>query len=40
VSSSRVEPYTIDLDEAVLVDLRDRIRRTRWPDEVEGSGWA
>jgi len=36
----RIEPYTIALDEAVLVDLRERLRRTRWPDQVRGSGWA
>jgi pimeloyl-ACP methyl ester carboxylesterase len=33
-----IEPFTIEVDEAVLADLHDRIRRTRWPDEVEG-GW-
>jgi pimeloyl-ACP methyl ester carboxylesterase len=36
----RIEPYTIAIDQEVLSDLRDRIRRTRWPDQVEGSGWA
>ena len=34
-----VEPFTIDVDEAVLVDLRDRIERTRWPDRGDGTGW-
>ncbi len=38
--TTNIEPYTIAVDEAVLVDLRDRIRRTRWPDQVAGSGWA
>jgi pimeloyl-ACP methyl ester carboxylesterase len=33
-----VEPFTIAVDEAVLSDLRDRIRRTRWPNH-SGSGW-
>jgi pimeloyl-ACP methyl ester carboxylesterase len=43
VSSSHgisVEPFTIAVDEAALSDLRDRIRRTRWPDQVDASGWA
>jgi pimeloyl-ACP methyl ester carboxylesterase len=35
-----IEPFTIDLDEAVLADLRDRIRRTRWPDEAAGTRWT
>ena len=33
-------PYAIDLPEATLVDLRERLARTRWPDEVGGAGWA
>jgi pimeloyl-ACP methyl ester carboxylesterase len=34
-----IEPFTISVDPAVLSDLRDRIRRTRWPHEVPGAGW-
>ena len=25
---------------AVLDDLRDRLRGTRWPDEIDGAGWT
>jgi microsomal epoxide hydrolase len=32
-------PYTIAVPDAVLDDLRDRLARTRWPDELEGSDW-
>jgi pimeloyl-ACP methyl ester carboxylesterase len=35
----RVEPFEIAIPDAMLADLRERIRRTRWPDEVEGVGW-
>ena len=35
-----IEPFTIAVDEAALSDLRDRIRRTRWPDHVAGSDWT
>jgi Epoxide hydrolase N terminus len=38
--SIRIEPFTIAVADAVLSDLRNRIRRTRWPDQVDGSGWA
>jgi hypothetical protein len=31
----RGEPFSIHVDEAVLADLRDRIRRTRLPDQVD-----
>jgi pimeloyl-ACP methyl ester carboxylesterase len=34
-----VSPFEIDIDEAVLADLRDRLRRTRWPDGAE-TGWT
>ncbi|WP_369070445.1 epoxide hydrolase family protein [Kineococcus terrestris] len=34
-----VEPFVPTVDDAVLEDLRERLRRTRWPDQVEGSGW-
>jgi epoxide hydrolase len=33
-----IEPFTIAVDEAALSDLRDRIRRTRWPD-LARAGW-
>ena len=34
-----IEPFRIDIAEAVLEDLRRRIGATRWPDEVDGAGW-
>jgi epoxide hydrolase len=34
-----IRPFTIQVDDAVLVDLRGRLERTRWPDQIEGSGW-
>jgi pimeloyl-ACP methyl ester carboxylesterase len=37
--ASRVRPFRLDVQDAVLDDLRERIRRTRWPDEVHGAGW-
>src|SRR5947209_3948686 len=32
--------FTVDIPEAILADLRARLERSRWPDEVEGAGWA
>jgi pimeloyl-ACP methyl ester carboxylesterase len=34
-----INPYTIDIPQSELVDLRDRLGRTRWPDEIPGVGW-
>lgn len=31
--------FTIDVADRTLDDLRDRLARTRWPDEVDGAGW-
>ena len=35
-----VTPSTIDVPATVIDDLRDRLRGTLWPDQVEGAGWA
>lgn len=34
------EPFTIDVPDAVLDDLQQRLALARWPDEIPGSGWA
>jgi len=36
----RVEPFHIRIADEVLADLRDRLWRTRWPDEIPSSGWT
>lgn len=33
------EPFTIEIPHAMLDDLRERLRRTRWPDALEGASW-
>jgi len=32
-------PFVVDVAQASLDDLRERLARTRWPDEVDGAGW-
>lgn len=34
-----IQPYAVHISDVVLDDLKDRLRRTRWPDELEGAGW-
>lgn len=34
-----VQPFTIDVPQATLDDLRYRLAHTRWPDQVEDAGW-
>ncbi|MBI1850892.1 MAG: alpha/beta fold hydrolase [Planctomycetes bacterium] len=33
-----VEPFRVAVREDVLDDLQERLRRTRWPDEIRGAG--
>lgn len=35
----QIDPFSIGVEDDVLSDLRTRIRRTRWPDQVAGVGW-
>jgi pimeloyl-ACP methyl ester carboxylesterase len=35
-----IRPFRARVPEQALTDLRERIARTRWPDEVTGSGWT
>ena len=34
-----IEPFEIAVEESVLEDLRERLARTRFPDQIEGTGW-
>ena len=33
------EPFTINIPDSVLDDLKARLERTRWPDELPGTEW-
>lgn len=34
-----IKPFRIDIPQADLDDLTDRLSRTRWPNEVADAGW-
>jgi microsomal epoxide hydrolase len=36
----RIDPFRIAVPDSVLTDLRERLARTRFPDEMPGSGWG
>lgn len=36
----KTTPFRINVSEAVLSDLRDRLARTRWPDQPQDAGWS
>jgi epoxide hydrolase len=35
-----IQPFSIAISPFVMEDLRERLGRARWPDEIAGSGWA
>ena len=39
MAGMEIRPFAVDVPQATLDDLRARLGRTRWPDEVEGAGW-
>jgi len=38
--SQAIEKFEIRVDEAELDELKLRLERTRWPDQIPGSGWG
>ena len=36
----RFERFAIDVPAGVLRDLEERLARTRWPDQLPGTGWS
>src|SRR5687768_11844905 len=39
-SGAAIRPFRVDIPQADLDDLRDRLARTRWPGELPGVGWG
>ena len=39
-TTAEIRPFRIEVSQAELDDLRDRLDRTRWPVEVPGIGWT
>ena len=35
-----MKPCKIRISPSLLEDLKDRLKRTRWSDEISGSGWS
>jgi epoxide hydrolase len=38
-SDAQIRPFRVDIPQSDLDDLRGRLARTRWPDELPGAGW-
>jgi hypothetical protein len=35
-----IRPFRVEVRQADLDDLRERLARTRFPDEIPGVGWS
>src|SRR5215469_15997985 len=35
-----IQPFTIDIPQADLDDLHERLAHTRWPSQLPGTGWS
>ena len=39
-SDTTIRPFNVNIPQADLDDLHERLARTRWPDELPGVGWS
>ena len=40
MTTTDIAPFRVEVPQADLDDLRERLPRTRWPDELPGVGWG
>jgi pimeloyl-ACP methyl ester carboxylesterase len=40
MADAAIHPFRVEIPQADLDDLYDRLARTRWPDELAGVGWS
>jgi pimeloyl-ACP methyl ester carboxylesterase len=40
MTDTQITPFRIEIPQAVLDDLQERLARTRWPDELPDAGWS
>ncbi len=40
MASDEIRPFRVEVTQAVLDDLRERLARTRWPDQIGGNDWG
>ncbi|HJW35701.1 MAG TPA: epoxide hydrolase [Actinomycetes bacterium] len=40
MADAAIHPFRVEIPQADLDDLHDRLARTRWPDELGGVGWS
>ena len=38
--STEIRPYRIEVPQADIDDLRERLHRTRWGTDMPGQGWS
>lgn len=38
-AEEKIAPFKINVEDKVLRDLKERLEKTRWPDQIEGTNW-
>jgi len=38
-ADASIEPFSVEVDESTIADLRDRLAAARWPDQLPDAGW-
>jgi epoxide hydrolase len=38
-NSEHIAPFRIEIEDSTLRDLKDRLSRTRWPNQIDETGW-
>ena len=39
VGAEEIRPFRIEVKQSVLDDLQQRLANTRWPDQIDETGW-
>ncbi|MDF2760573.1 MAG: epoxide hydrolase 1, partial [Thermomicrobiales bacterium] len=39
-ATTAVRPFRVEIPDDAVDDLHDRLARTRWPDQLPGTGWS
>jgi len=38
-ADASIEPFSVEVEESTIADLRDRLAAARWPDQLPDAGW-
>lgn len=39
MANSKPRPFSVEISDEAIVDLKERLAKTRWPDQLDDAGW-